>query len=141
MKGLTMQEINLGDSASFSKTVTETDIVLFAGISGDFNPVHVNAEEARGSIFKQRVAHGILTASFISSVVANKLPGAGSVYLGQELRFVKPVFIGDTVTATVTVTEKLEEKNRIRLSTVVTNQNNETVIEGTAQVMPPKKAL
>lgn len=137
LKGLTMREISVGDSADFSKTITETDIVLFAGISGDFNPVHINAEEAKSGMFGQRIAHGMLSASFISNAIGNKLPGPGTIYLSQELKFVKPVYIGDTVTAIVTIIEKLEEKNRLKLSTTVVNQNNETVIVGTALVIPP----
>jgi 3-hydroxybutyryl-CoA dehydratase len=138
LKGLTMQEISVGDSADFSKTITETDIVLFAGISGDFNPVHINAEEAKSGMFGQRIAHGMLSASFISNAIGNKLPGPGTIYLSQELKFVKPVYIGDTVTAIVTVAEKLEEKNRLKLSTTVVNQNNENVIVGSALVIPPR---
>ena len=138
MKGQTIGEISLGDYAEFSKTVTETDIILFAGISGDFNPVHINVEEAKSGLFGQRIAHGLLSASFISNVIANRLPGPGTIYLSQDLKFLKPVFIGDTVTASVTVTEKIEEKNRLVLKTEVVNQNNETVITGTARVIPPR---
>lgn len=138
MKGRTIQEINLGDSASFRKTVTESDIILFAGISGDFNPAHMDAEAAADSIFGQRIAHGMLSASFISNVLGNSLPGPGTIYMGQELRFLKPVFIGDTVTATCTVVERQEEKNRLKLETLATNQRGETVISGSATVMPPK---
>ena len=138
MKGLTMQEIHLGDSAPFSKTITEADITLFAGISGDFNPPHMNAVGAASGMFGQRIAHGMLSAGFISNVLGNYLPGPGTIYMGQELKFVKPVFIGDTVTATATVVERIEEKNRLKLETVVTNQNGDVVIKGMATVMPPK---
>mgnify|MGYP004470207727 CR=1 FL=1 len=134
----TIAQIQLGDSASFTKTVTETDIVLYAGITGDMNPAHLNAESAKDSMFGQRIAHGMLSAGFISAVLGMQLPGPGAIYMGQELRFVKPVYIGDTVTATATVIERIEEKNRIRLETVVTNQRGETVITGVATVMPPK---
>ena len=134
----TIDQINIGDSASFTKTVTESDITLYAGISGDFNPAHMDAESAKKGMFGQRIAHGMLSAGFISNVLGNYLPGPGTIYMGQELRFVKPVFIGDTVTATVTVKEKIEEKNRLKLDTVVTNQRGEAVITGTATVMPPK---
>ncbi len=138
MKGLTMQEIKLGDSASFTKTVTEADITLFAGYSGDFNPAHINAVEAEQGMFHGRIAHGMLSAGFISAVLGMYLPGPGTIYMGQELRFVKPVYIGDTVTATCTVVERIEEKNRLKLETVVTNQKGEPVITGFATVMPPK---
>lgn len=134
----TIDQINIGDSASFAKTITEGDIMLYAGISGDFNPAHMDAESAKKGMFGQRIAHGMLSAGFISNVLGNYLPGPGTIYMGQELRFVKPVFIGDTVTATVTVKEKIEEKNRLKLDTVVTNQRGEAVITGTATVMPPK---
>jgi len=134
----TIDTIQIGDSASFTKTVTECDISLYAGISGDFNSAHIDAESAKKSMFGQRIAHGMLSAGFISNVLGNQLPGPGTIYMGQELRFVKPVFIGDTVTATVTVAEKITEKNRLKLKTVVTNQRGEEVITGMATVMPPK---
>ena len=134
----TINDIQIGDSASFTKTVTETDIILYAGISGDFNPAHINAEAAKEGMFKQRIAHGMLSAGFISCVLGMQLPGPGTIYMGQELKFVKPVYIGDTVTATATVTERIVEKNRLKLETIVTNQNGDVVISGTATVMPPK---
>lgn len=134
----TIETIQVGDSASFTKTVTETDIILYAGVSGDFNPAHINAEYANASMFGQRIAHGMLSAGFISNVLGMQLPGPGTIYLGQELKFVKPVFIGDTVTATATVIERIEEKNRLVLETIVTNQNGDAVIKGKATVMPPK---
>lgn len=134
----TIQTIQVGDSASFTKTVTESDINLYAGISGDFNPAHMDAEAAKNSMFGQRIAHGMLSAGFISNVLGNQLPGPGTIYMGQELKFLKPVFIGDTVTAVVTVAERVEEKNRLKLDTVVTNQRGEAVITGVATVMPPK---
>ncbi len=134
----TIDMIQVGDSASFTKTVTEADVILYAGISGDFNEAHINAEAAKKGMFGQRIAHGMLSAGFISNVLGNQLPGPGTIYMGQELRFTKPVFIGDTITATVTVTERIVEKNRLKLETVCTNQRGETVITGTATVMPPK---
>lgn len=134
----TIDTIQIGDSASFTKTVTEADVILYAGISGDLNPAHINDEHAKNSMFGQRIAHGMLSAGFISAVLGMYLPGPGTIYMGQELRFVKPVYIGDTVTATATVTERIVEKNRLKLETVVTNQRGETVITGTATVMPPK---
>ena len=134
----TIDTIQIGDSASFTKTVTEADVILYAGISGDFNPAHINAEYAKGTMFKERIAHGMLSAGFISNVLGTQLPGPGTIYLGQELKFTKPVHIGDTVTATATVTERIVEKNRLKLETVVTNQNGEVVISGVATVMPPK---
>ena len=136
--GLTMQQIQVGDVSTFTKTVTESNITLFAGFSGDFNPAHINAVAAEQSMFGRRIAHGMLSAGFISTVLGTQLPGPGTIYMAQELRFVKPVFIGDTVTAICTVVERNEEKNRLKLETVVENQNGEKVITGFATVMPPK---
>ena len=134
----TIDTIQIGDSASFTKTVTEADITLFAGYSGDFNPAHINAVEAEKGMFHGRIAHGMLSAGFISAVLGMQLPGPGTIYMGQELRVVKPVYIGDTVTATATVVERIPEKNRLKLETIVTNQKGEQVITGMATVMPPK---
>ena len=134
----TIDTIQIGDSASFTKTVTETDIILYAGITGDLNPAHIDAESAKAGMFGQRIAHGMLSAGFISCVLGTQLPGPGTIYMGQELRFTKPVYIGDTVTATATVIERIVEKNRLILETIVTNQNGDVVIKGTATVMPPK---
>lgn len=138
MKGLTMQEIKIGDSASVTKTVSETDVYLFAGITGDLNPAHTNEVASSQTMFKGRIAHGMLGAGFISAVLGMYLPGPGTIYLGQELKFTKPVRIGDTVTATATVVERVEEKNIVKLETVCTNQNGDVVIKGMATVMPPK---
>lgn len=127
----------IGQTGSFSKTVTETDVVLFAGISGDLNPAHTNEVEASQGMFKKRIAHGMLGASFISTVLGMYLPGPGTIYLGQELRFLKPVAIGDTLTATATITA-IDDKGWLTLDTVVTNQEGAKVIAGTANVIPPK---
>ena len=128
-------DIKIGDKASMSKTVSEYDIYTFAGLTGDFNPVHVNAEFAKTSLFKERIAHGMLSAGFISAVLGTTLPGANTIYLGQELSFKAAVKIGDTVTATVEVIEKIEAKNRLIFRTVVTNQHGTIVIDGKATVM------
>lgn len=138
MKGITISEMKLGDSASFTKTVSEHDVYTYAGVSGDFNPAHVNEVEAQKGMFGKRIAHGMLSAGFISTVLGTQLPGPGTIYMGQDLRFTKPVFFGDTITATVTVAELIPEKNRAILDTVCTNQNGEVVIKGKATVMPPK---
>ena len=138
MKGITISEMKLGDSASFTKTVSEHDVYTYAGVSGDFNPAHVNEVEAQKGMFGKRIAHGMLSAGFISTVLGTQLPGPGTIYMGQELRFTKPVFFGDTITATVTVAELIPEKNRAILDTVCTDQNGEVVIKGKATVMPPK---
>lgn len=138
MKGITISEMQVGDSASFTKTVSEHDVYTYAGVSGDFNPAHVNEVEAQKGMFGKRIAHGMLSAGFISTVLGTQLPGPGTIYMGQELRFTKPVFFGDTITAKVTVAELIPEKNRAILDTVCTNQNGEVVIKGKATVMPPK---
>ena len=130
-----IDEIHVGDVAELAKTVTETDIALFAGVTGDFNPVHIDQVAAERSMFKGRVAHGMLSAGFISAVIGMKLPGTGSIYLSQSLRFTKPVRIGDTVTARVEVLEVLATKRRVRLATACRNQHGETVVEGEAVVM------
>lgn len=129
------EDIKIGDTASMSKTVTEYDVYTFAGVSGDFNPVHINAEFAKNSLFKERIAHGMLSAGFISAVLGTALPGVNTIYLSQELAFKAPVKIGDTVTATVEVIEKIDAKNRIVLKTVVTNQDGTVVTDGKAMVM------
>lgn len=139
MKGITIGEMKIGDSASFTKTISETDVYLYAGISGDFNPAHVNQTEAEKGMFGKRIAHGMLSAGLISAVLGTLLPGPGTIYMGQELRFTKPVAIGDTITATATVAELIPEKNRAILDTVCTNQNGDVVIKGKATVMPPKE--
>ncbi|EOC99982.1 MaoC family dehydratase [Caldisalinibacter kiritimatiensis] len=138
MKGLTIKELNVGDKASFQKTITETDVYLYAGITGDLNPAHINQEVSEKTMFKGRIAHGMLTAGLISAVLGMKLPGPGTIYLGQELKFTAPVRFGDTIKAEVEVIEKNEEKNRIKLNTVCTNQNGDVVLKGVATVMPPK---
>ena len=137
---MTLNELKLGDSASMAKTVSESDVYLFAGITGDFNPAHIDEEASRAGRFHGRIAHGVLSVGFLSAVLAMKLPGPGTIYLGQEVKFTKPVRIGDTVTATCTVTEIDLARGIARLSTVCTNQRGEAVILGAATVMPPRGA-
>lgn len=139
MKGKTMNELKLGDSAYVEKTISESDVYLYAGITGDLNPAHVNEVEAGKSMFKGRIAHGMLSAGLISAVLGTQLPGPGTIYMGQQLKFTRPVRFGDTIRATATVQEMNVEKNRCVISTVCTNQNGEVVIDGTATVMPPKE--
>jgi len=138
MMGLTIDKISMGQSASFSKTISESDVYLFAGICGDLNPAHVNEEAAKDGIFKGRVAHGMLCASLISTVLGMHLPGPGTIYMKQDLKFTAPVYFGDTITATCTVTDINQEKNRVVLSCIVANQKGEKVIVGEALVMPPR---
>src|SRR3954449_9410973 len=134
--GYEFEELRIGMSASFAKTITEADIVLFAGVSGDNNAIHINEEFAAGTIFKGRIAHGMLSASVISAAIANKLPGPGTVYMSQNLRFRAPVRAGDTVRATVTVKELIPEKCRVLLGTCC-RVSDEVVIEGDALVALP----
>lgn len=138
MIGKTIDELKVGDVAEFSKTVSETDIYLYAGITGDLNPAHINEEHARKTFFKTRIAHGMLLAGLISTVAGNKLPGPGTVYVKQELNFLAPVRIGDTITARAEVIEIINEKNRVRLRTSCLNQDGTTVLDGEALVSPPK---
>jgi 3-hydroxybutyryl-CoA dehydratase len=130
-------ELQVGATAAFTKTIGESDIYLFAGITGDLNPAHIDAVSAADGMFKQRIAHGMLTASFISTVIGMQLPGPGTIYAGQDLQFRAPVFIGDTVTATVECIEKLEERKWAKFKTTVTNQDGKAVVVGTATVIPP----
>ena len=132
-------DFSVGDSAEITKTIEQADIDAFAGVTGDHNPVHVDEEFAKTTRFGRRIAHGMLTASLISSVLANKLPGEGSVYLGQTLQFVAPVFPGDEVTARVTVKEIRENKPILKLETICVNQRDEIVIRGEATVLAADK--
>jgi 3-hydroxybutyryl-CoA dehydratase len=136
--GKTIDQLNVGDRAETSKTIAESDVYLYAGITGDFNPAHVNEEYAKGTFFKTRIAHGMLAAGLISAVLANRLPGPGTIYIRQELDFKAPVRMGDTVTASVEVMEKDAEKNRVLMRTECANQSGEVVIAGQALVSPPK---
>jgi len=139
MLGKTIDELHLGQSARFSKTVSESDVYLYAGITGDFNPAHIDQVYAEKTAFKTRIAHGMLTAGFISNLLGTTLPGPGSIYLQQTLNFKAPVAIGDTVTAQVEVIEILTEKKRVRLKTLCMNQDGTVVLEGEALVSPPRK--
>ena len=125
----------VGDSAEITKTIEQSDIDAFANVTGDHNPVHVDEEFAKTTRFGKRIAHGMLTASLISAVLANKLPGEGSVYLGQTLQFVSPVFPGDEITARVTVKAIREDKPIVKLETICVNQRGEIVIRGEATVL------
>ena len=139
IEGTSIQKLKIGDSACLSKTVTEKDLERFAEATGDFNPIHFDQAYAEGTPFKGRIAHGILSVGFISGVFGNSLPGPGTIYLSQEVKFLAPVRIGDTVTAMVEVLEMIPEKNRVKFKTTCTNQNGQEIVTGTAWVMPPKK--
>jgi acyl dehydratase len=127
--------IRVGDTAEVSKTIKDEDVRAFADLTGDHNPVHLDENYASSTRFGRRVAHGMLTASLISSVLANKLPGEGTVYLSQTLKFVAPVYLDDTVTARVTVKDVREDKPIATLETVCVNQRNETLLKGEAVVL------
>lgn len=139
MPELAYADIKIGDEASLSRTITDAHIVNFAGITGDFNPVHVDAEYAQQSMFGERICHGMLMAGLISAVLGMQLPGSNAIYLGQDLKFTAPVKIGDTVTVTATVTEKRDDKRIIKLRTAVSNQKGELVVDGSAVVKKPGK--
>ena len=134
----TIDQIHVGDVAEFAKTLSESDVYLFAGITGDFNPAHVNEVYSQATSFKTRIAHGILTAGLISAVMANQLPGPGTIYIRQELDFLAPARIGDTITAHVEVTDIMKDINRIRLRTWCTKQDGSMVLNGEALVSPPR---
>lgn len=138
LMGYSIEDLSVGMSAVFAKTVTEADIVLFAGISGDINPVHLNHEFATETMFEGRIAHGMLTASFISTVIGTKLPGPGAIYMKQSLNFRAPVRAGDTVRARVTITEVLVEKRRIVMDTVA-SVGETVVLDGEATILVPSK--
>jgi 3-hydroxybutyryl-CoA dehydratase len=129
------ESIEIGETAKFTKTITETDIYLYCGISGDFNPLHVDQLYANKAIFKGRVAHGMLVASLISNVLGMKLPGPGTIYISQDIKFFKPAYINDTLTAIVEVREKIPTKRHIILRTYCLNQNTECIIDGEAKVL------
>jgi len=138
MIGKTIDQLSVGQAAEFAKTISESDIYLYAGITGDFNPAHINEAYAQKTFFKTRIAHGMLTAGFISAILANQLPGPGTIYMKQELSFLAPVRIGDTITARAEIIEVIAEKNRVRLKTTCSNQEGKTVLDGEALVSPPK---
>jgi 3-hydroxybutyryl-CoA dehydratase len=130
--------LEVGQTASYSKTVSERDIQLFAEVSGDHNPVHLDAEYAATTMFKERIAHGMFSGALISAAVACELPGPGTIYIGQRMSFTAPVKLGDTLTVRLEVLEKLP-KFRVRMATRVFNQNDELVVDGEAEILAPRK--
>ena len=138
MIGKTIDALNIGDRAKFTKTISESDVYLYAGITGDLNPAHINEPYAANTFFKTRIVHGMLPAGFISAVIGTQLPGPGTIYVSQTIHFKAPVSFGDTITASVEVIEINTEKNRVRLLTACENQNGVTVLDGEAMVSPPK---
>lgn len=141
MIGKTLAEIGLGDSAQLTKLVDAEAIAAFVGAVGDFNPLHSDADYAATTAFKEPIAPGIFTAGMISAVIGTQLPGPGAIYASQSLKFVKPVFFGDVITARVDVAEIVPERNRMRLRTVCTNQRGEDVLAGEAWVLPSRTSI
>ena len=141
LSNYTYDEIQIGQRAQYSKTINERDLLLFAAVSGDLNPVHLDADFAATTPFKERIAHGMLTGAMISAAIAMKLPGPGTIYLGQSLKFRLPVKIGDTICVQLEVTHKQEKRRLITLDCKAHNQNEKLVVSGTAEVMAPAEKL
>lgn len=137
LENKTFDEIELGDSASIKRTLTDEDIKLFAIVSGDVNPVHLDDEYAQSTMFGQRIAHGVWTVALVSAVGGTLLPGPGTIFLGQSVMFLKPVFIGDTIEAKIIISKKEPEKKIVTFVCVCTNQRGEAVIKGEGKVMAP----
>ena len=138
MIGKTINEIKEGDAAEFSKTISEADVYMFAGVTGDLNPAHINESYAQKTFFKTRIAHGMLLAGFISAVIGTRLPGPGTIYIRQQLNFLVPARMGDTITARVQVSQVLAKKKRVVLKTTCVNQEGTLVLDGEALVSPPR---
>ncbi len=141
IENITFDELNIGDKASSERTLTEKDLVLFAAVSGDVNPVHLDADYAAKTPFKQQIAHGIWSASLISATLATVMPGPGTIYLGQSLKFLRPVILGDRLKIEVEVVSKNDEKKGVQLNCLVTNQNEKPVVVGTADVLAPTEKV
>ena len=137
IENITYDELNIGDQASTERTLTEKDLVLFAAVSGDVNPVHLDADYAAKTPFKQRIAHGIWSASLISATLATVMPGPGTIYLGQSLKFLRPVTLGDRLKIVVEVASKNDRKKGVEFKCTVTNQDGKPVVSGTADVLAP----
>ena len=136
MPGKTVDQLSVGDAASNSRTITEGDVYTFGGIIGDLNPLHTDEVTASQSVFGKRVVHGMLTASLLSGVMAHQLPGNGTIFLGVDVKFLKPVYFGDTITARVEVADI--RKRKVTMACRCTNQDGEAVLEGEAKVLAPK---
>jgi 3-hydroxybutyryl-CoA dehydratase len=139
LKSLSIESIKVGDKAETKKKFDESDVLAFAAISTDFNPAHVDKEYAEKGMFKQQIVHGMLVGSLFSAIFGVDLPGLGSIYTKQSLKFIKPVYFNDEITATVTVKEIKLDKNRVIFDCEARNQANDVVIVGEAEIMPPKK--
>jgi 3-hydroxybutyryl-CoA dehydratase len=137
LENFTFDELTVGDQANTERTLTEKDLILFAAASGDINPIHLDADYAAKTPFKQRIAHGIWSGSLISAAIATVLPGPGSVYLGQSLKFLRPVVLDDTLQIALEVLSKNERKKSVELKCTVTNQHGKAVVKGIADVLAP----
>lgn len=135
--GKTIEALRIGDTVEHSKTITEKDVEAFGEITQDYNPAHFDADYAAQTMFKKRISHGMLVGSLFSKLLGTDLPGYGTIYVGQTLTFLKPVYLGDTITARVEITDINKEKNRVILSCVAVNQMGKKVVVGEAKVMPP----
>ncbi|AZZ93069.1 3-hydroxybutyryl-CoA dehydratase [Hahella sp. KA22] len=140
LENITYDELHVGDSATYTRTLTEQEIVLFAAVSGDINPVHLDAEYAQSTVFKERIGHGMWSGALISAALATVIPGPGTIYLEQHLSFKRPVKLNDVLTVTLTVTEKLSKK-RVVLDCAIHNQNGVLVVEGQAKVIAPDEKI
>ena len=141
LENYTYNELQIGQTASYSRTLTEQDILLFATVSGDVNPVHLDAEFARSTLFGERIAHGMYTGALVSAALALRLPGPGTIYVSQSLQFRRPVMIGDRITIELTVIEKKDDKKFVTLNCSAINQNGKTVAKGPAEVIAPSEKL
>ncbi len=141
MENVTYDELQIGQSQQLQRAVTLEDVQAFAAISGDINPAHLNEEYANETMFKGVIAHGMFGAALISALFGTRFPGPGTIYLGQELKFTRPVRIGDTLTVAATINEKDDVKKRVVMDCVVTNQNGEVVLKGVARLMPPTEKV
>lgn len=140
LENLTYDELNVGDTATYSRRLTEEELILFAAVSGDVNPIHLDPDFASRTIFKERIAHGMWSGALISAALATIMPGPGTIYLEQTLKFKLPVKLQDVLSVKLTVTEKLP-KNRVVFECIVTNQDNEVVVEGSSKVIAPTEKL
>ena len=139
MNSLTIQDLKIGDSSEIKKVFTEPEVLAFADITTDHNPAHVDKDYASKTMFKKQIAHGMYVGSLFSAIFGVQMPGLGSIYIKQSLKFTKPVYFGDEITAKVTVKELKVERNRVVFDCLAINQNGDTVIIGEAEIMPPRK--
>ncbi len=137
----TINDINIGDTASYTRTITEADVYQYAGIIGDYNPIRVNEEFAKNTVYKKRLAHGLLYASFISKIVGTDFPGPGTIHVSQEMNWTKHAYIGDTVTTRLEVTKIDGKTNKVWIDVVCKNQNDEIILTGEGIIMPPTKEM